>query len=200
MKRHLVFLHLLLFVSGCGFYSVLPIDPNAVSTVFIGDSMTQFWNLNLYFPSAPYVNCGIAGQTTDQILYRFDSDVVARHPRMVIILAGTNDVLRFVPLETSIANVRSMVAKARAAHIEIVLGTLPPVASDLGSIGSGYDFNPDVLAYNSALSQLSEPLADYHTALTGQNGLPLPGSLVDGVHPTQAGYAKMAKVLRSTVP
>src|SRR5213078_5017270 len=60
--------------------------------VFMGDSITDGWKLDKYFPGAPYVNRGISGQTTSQMLLRFRADVIDLHPKVVVILAGTNDI------------------------------------------------------------------------------------------------------------
>jgi len=178
-------------------------DPNAVSTVFIGDSITQKWNLSLFFPSAPYVNAGISGETTDVILARFDSDVIALKPKTVIILAGTNDILRHRAQAPAILCIQAMITKAQAANIDVAIATLPPVASDLenwGTIYANYDYNPDILAFNVALSQLGVPVVDYHAALTDSDGHLVQGTLVDGIHPSTEGYRRMTKYLRQLIP
>jgi lysophospholipase L1-like esterase len=196
---------LVVFLSGCAgnLKFSFAADPNAIPTVFIGDSITQFWDLKTFFPRAPYSNRGIVAQTTDEILARFDQDVVARHPQMVVILAGTNDVVTRVPLSDSISNIQQMISKAQAANIRVVIGTLPPVASDISAIRmqyAGHDFNADILSFNSAVARIGVPIADYHLSLTGSNGLPLPGVLVDGLHPSERGYFRMEKILSTILP
>src|SRR5581483_9414474 len=69
-----------------------PPDPKRV--VFMGDSITDFWKLDEYFPGKPYVNRGISGQTTPQMLARMYPDVIELHPAAMIVLAGINDVSR----------------------------------------------------------------------------------------------------------
>ena len=97
--------------------------------VFMGDSITDFWNLEESFPGKPYVNRGIGGQTTPQMLVRFRSDVIALRPRMVHILAGTNDLAGNTgpnrPQDFK-DNIASMVALARERGIRVILGSIPP--------------------------------------------------------------------------
>src|SRR4051794_3140333 len=107
--------------------------------VFFGDSITEMWPLATAFPGKPYVNRGIGGQTTSQLLVRFRNDVIALAPRVVVLLAGTNDIAGNtgpISLEDIQGNVASMVELARAHGIRVVLSSVLPVhnytpASDL---------------------------------------------------------------------
>ena len=101
--------------------------------VFFGDSITELWGRrgNVFFPGKPYVNRGISGQTTAQMVVRFHQDVVDLHPKVVIILAGTNDVAENTgPMtpEMTLDNFRAMVEMARANGIKVVVGSIPPAA------------------------------------------------------------------------
>jgi hypothetical protein len=99
--------------------------------VFFGDSITDAWNLEDSFPGKDYINRGIGGQTTPQMLLRFRQDVVALRPRVVVILAGTNDVAENTgpeTLEDIEGNLASMVEIAQANHIRVVLSSILPVA------------------------------------------------------------------------
>ena len=208
-RKYVLVLLLCLGLPACGGSPASPApvvfigDPITASAspapvVFIGDSITAFWDLQSSFPAAPYINVGISGQTTVQILDRFDTDVIANHPKIVVIVAGTNDVLRYMSQSAAIHNMRSMIAKAHAAHIRVIVGTLPPVAVDLSGLGPEYaahDYNRDIVAYNSLLIKLRGTVVDYHAVLTGSDGSPIPGMLRDGVHPTDAGYAVMTSAI-----
>ena len=98
--------------------------------VFFGDSITDIWKLADYFPGKPYVNRGIGGQTTPQMLVRFRQDVIDLHPKVVLILAGTNDIagntgpMRNEDIEADLA---SMAELARAHDIRLVFASMLPV-------------------------------------------------------------------------
>src|SRR6266851_738727 len=98
--------------------------------VFFGDSITDIWKLEDYFPGKPYLNRGIGGQTTPQMLVRFRQDVIDLHPNIVVILAGTNDIAGNtgpMTLETIEANYSSLAELARAHNIRVVFSSVLPV-------------------------------------------------------------------------
>src|SRR5213076_3628426 len=98
--------------------------------VFMGDSITDGWKLATYFPSKPYIDRGISGQTTPQMLVRFRPDVIALRPEVVLILAGTNDLAGNTgpsTLEAIEDNLTSMAELARASGIRVVLASILPV-------------------------------------------------------------------------
>lgn len=104
---------------------------NERRVVFMGDSITDGWNLAQYFPAKPYVNRGISGQTTPQMLIRFRADVIDLKPKAVVILAGTNDIAGNTGqmlLEDTTRNLISMVELARANNIRVVLSSVLPVS------------------------------------------------------------------------
>src|SRR5271157_2617464 len=98
--------------------------------VFFGDSITDIWHLDQYFPGKPYINRGIGGQTTPQMLVRFRQDVIDLDPKVVVMLAGTNDIagntgpMRNEDIE---ANYASFAELARAHDIRVVLSSVLPV-------------------------------------------------------------------------
>src|SRR5450631_3482492 len=98
--------------------------------VFMGDSITDIWKLEKYFPGKPYLNRGIGGQTTPQMLIRFRPDVIDLEPRVVVILAGTNDIagntgpMSIAEIE---ANLKTMAELARLHHIRVVMSSVLPV-------------------------------------------------------------------------
>jgi lysophospholipase L1-like esterase len=123
----------------------LPADPKRV--VFIGDSITELWNLAESFPGAPYVNRGISGQTTPQMLVRMFPDVIALKPAAVVILAGTNDISKATGVATAEMvehNIQAMAQLAAANGIKVVLASIlptddtpvrPPATATMGRMG-----------------------------------------------------------------
>src|SRR5580698_4919800 len=107
-----------------------PPAPGENRVVFFGDSITDIWHLDQYFPGKPYLNRGIGGQTTPQMLIRFRQDVIDLHPKVVVILAGTNDIagntgpMRLEDIESDYA---SMAEMAQANHIAVVFSSVLPV-------------------------------------------------------------------------
>src|SRR6266566_3598189 len=103
--------------------------------VFMGDSITDMWALPRFggfFPGKPYIDRGISGQTTPQMLVRFRSDVIALQPKVVVILAGTNDIAGNtgpITLEETEGNLASMAELARANGIRVVLSSVLPVSN-----------------------------------------------------------------------
>src|ERR1035437_11136629 len=107
-----------------------PPAPGENRGVFFGDSITDIWHLDEYFPSKPYVNRGIGGQTTSQMLVRFRQDVIDLQPKVVVILAGTNDIAGNtgpMRLEDIEANYSSFVELARAHNIKVIYSSVLPV-------------------------------------------------------------------------
>src|SRR6202521_1436672 len=107
-----------------------PPAPDENRVVFFGDSITDIWKLEDYFPGKPYLNRGIGGQTTPQMLVRFRQDVIDLHPRVVVILAGTNDIAGNtgrMRLEDIEANYSSLAELARAHDIKVIYSSVLPV-------------------------------------------------------------------------
>ena len=107
-----------------------PPAPGENRVVFFGDSITDLWRIEQYFPGKPYLNRGIGGQTTPQMLVRFRQDVIDLHPKVVIILAGTNDIAGNtgpMRLEDIEANYASMAELARVHNIKVIFSSVLPV-------------------------------------------------------------------------
>ncbi len=172
--------------------------------VFLGDSITDFWKLSESFPGKPYVNRGISGQTTPQMLLRFRQDVIALRPRVVVILAGTNDIAENtgpITIEGIEDNFVSMIELAQKNGIHVVLASVLPVAR--------YPWRPDIApvekirALNGWLKEYAAKSGaeylDYYSALADQNSGMKAGLADDGVHPTQAGYAVMTPLAEKAI-
>lgn len=173
--------------------------------VFLGDSITEAWKLEKSFPGKPYVNRGISGQTTAQILLRFRQDVIDLHPRVVLILAGTNDLAENtgpVTLTQIEGNLESMAQLARANHIAVVLCSVLPTVH--------YSWHPQVpnpapriVALNRWLERYAakehEVYVNYYAPLKDPTGAFKHDLTLDGVHPSPAGYAVMAPLAQAGI-
>jgi lysophospholipase L1-like esterase len=173
-----------------------PPKPGENRVVFMGDSITEAWHLDKFFPGKPYINRGISGQTTPQMLVRFRQDVIDLKPKVVVILAGTNDIAGNtgpMTLEQTEDNLASMAELARANHIRVVLCSVTPAFDFPWS--PGMTPAPKVIALNAWIRKYADEkghvYVDYHSAMKdGRDGLPAAQSK-DGVHPLPAGYAIM---------
>ena len=168
--------------------------------VFFGDSITDNWGRQqdtTFFPGKPYVNRGIGGQTTAQMLLRFRQDVLELKPAAVLILAGTNDIAGNSGVATPQMiedNLRSMTELAHAHRIRVILASVLPVSDypwrrGLQPAGKVRELNAWIKQYAAASGAV---YLDYYDAMANQDG-GLDAELAqDGVHPTPAGYARMA--------
>jgi lysophospholipase L1-like esterase len=182
--------------------------PSEQRVVFLGDSITDRWNLASSFPGKPYVNRGIGSQVTAQMLLRFHQDVIALKPKVVVILAGINDVQGFLQQETPAqieANWEAMADLAQAHHIKVVFGSILPV-NDYTEAAKDVvkERKPEeLLALNSWLRTFCAArgygFADYHAALIDPNGRMTAAYTRDGVHPLDNGYAVMAPIAQRAI-
>ncbi|MFZ0759839.1 MAG: SGNH/GDSL hydrolase family protein [Candidatus Sulfotelmatobacter sp.] len=189
--------------------SLKPPAPGENRVVFFGDSITDIWHLDEYFPGRPYINRGISGQTTPQMLIRFRQDVIDLHPKVVVILAGTNDIagntgpMRLADIE---ANYASMAELARAHHIRVVFSSVLPV----------HDYTPQsqslfALRSPKKILELNRWLKsyvavhpgclylDYFSAMVDNKGLMKKKLADDGLHPNAAGFKVMAPLAEAAI-
>ena len=168
------------------------------SVVFMGDSITEFWKVSNedFFTSNPYINRGISGQTTPQMLLRFRQDVIELKPSVVVILAGINDIAENtgpISIDAIMGNIVSMIELAKANKIQVVLCTVLP--------SNHFYWNPKlepadkVIALNKLISTYAKKnkisCVDYYAAMVDDaKGLPKKYS-EDGVHPNLEGYKIM---------
>jgi len=172
--------------------------------VFMGDSITEGWHLDESFPGKPYINRGISGQTSPQMLVRFRQDVIDLKPKVVVILAGTNDIAGNtgpMTLEQTENNLASMADLAAANHIKVVLCSVTP-AFDF-PWQRGLEPAPKIDTLNAWIKKYAAEkgyvYVDYHSALKdAEDGLP-PALSKDGVHPLPAGYAIMAPLAEAGI-
>jgi lysophospholipase L1-like esterase len=182
----------------------LPPDPHRV--VFMGDSITDGWKLDQYFPGKPYVNRGISGQTTPQMLVRMYPDVIDLKPAALIILAGTNDIARNTGPETLPMieeNFQAMTDLAQAHGIKVILCLLTPISDYTEHKQSEHRPPGDILKLNDWLKEYAAGVhattADYYAATVDDKGMLKAGYSNDGLHPNDKGYALMAPVAEAAI-
>ena len=184
------------------------VKPENGRVVFFGDSITDFWKLEEAFPGKPYVNRGISGQTTPQMLIRFRPDVIELKPAVVVILAGTNDIAGNtgpMTVEETEANYASIAELARAHDIKLVFSSILPVHNYTPESQEFFASRPreKVLALNRWLQDYCAKngcvYLDYFSALTDQKGLLKKELAEDGLHPNAAGYKIMAPLAEAAI-
>jgi lysophospholipase L1-like esterase len=184
--------------------------PGERRVVFMGDSITEGWRgtikpegpeMGAFFAGRPYLNRGISGQTTAQMLVRFRQDVIALQPKVVVLLAGTNDIAGNtgeVTLEAIEGNLSTMAELAEAHHIRVLLVSVLP-AAEYGW-RPGRQPAPKILALNRWLGEYAAAhgltYVDLHTAMSTPEGAMRRELSADGVHPNHVGYALMERLLR----
>jgi lysophospholipase L1-like esterase len=174
--------------------------------VFMGDSITEFWKIaHPDFFGENYIDRGVSGQTTSQMLVRFRQDVIALKPAVVHILAGTNDFAGnsgATTLEAIKNNIASMVDLAIANDIRVVLGSVPPAGA--------FPWRPTVLEPAQHIVEMNDWLrrfareknliyVDYHEPLADERDAMKQTFSNDGVHPNRDGYSVMEPLARHAI-
>ena len=176
--------------------------------VFFGDSITDVWPLATAFPGKPYVNRGISGQTTSQMLVRFRDDVIALAPKVVVILAGTNDIAGNtgpISPEDIQGNITSLVELARAHGIQVVLSSVLPVHNYTAAAETRFPRRPpeQIAALNKWMKAYAASSGsvylDYATPMSDDKGLLRRELAEDGLHPNPAGYAVMTPLAEQAI-
>jgi lysophospholipase L1-like esterase len=196
-----------------------PPAPGENRVVFFGDSITDLWHLDQYFPGKPYINRGIGGQTTPQMLVRFRQDVIDLHPKVVVILAGTNDIagntgpMRLQDIEADYASLAEL---ARTHHVKVIYSSVLPVHN---YTEKSKDFFAQrspakILELNRWLKNYCSPsltesatresatnclYLDYFSALVDDQGLMKKDLADDGLHPNAAGFKVMAPLAEAAI-
>jgi len=178
----------------------------------MGDSITDLWKLADYFPSKAYINRGISGQTTPQMLVRFRPDVIALKPRVVVILAGTNDIAGNtgpMTLEAIEDNLASMAQLAAANGIRVVIASVLPVCDYANNrVGKPISLStrrpPEKI---KALNEWAKKYAaengltylDYFSASVDEKGFLKEELSNDGLHPNDKGYVVMQPLAEQAI-
>jgi lysophospholipase L1-like esterase len=183
-----------------------PVAPGENRVVFLGDSITEGWGRNgsEFFPDKPYINRGISAQTTPQLLVRFRQDVVSLKPKVVVILAGTNDIAGNTgPSSPEMIqdNLMSIAEIATANGIRVVLSSILPVYDYPWK--PGLQPAPIVEAVNRWMRDYAvskgHVYLDYYSDLADGRGGMKKEYADDGVHPTKAGYEVMAPLAEKAI-
>ena len=176
--------------------------------VFLGDSITDYWKLPDYFPGKPYINRGIDGQTTPEMLVRFRQDVIGMHPKVLVVLAGTNDIAGVTGRtsnEDIEANYASMADLARAHAIRVVFASVLPVHNYTHDAEESFALRPRarILALNKWLKEYCAKnrfvYLDYFSAMVDERGMLKRALADDGLHPNDAGYKIMAPLAEKAI-
>ena len=177
--------------------------------VFMGNSITEGWVLMRpeFFQDRDYINRGIGGQTTPQMLLRFRPDVIDLNPKIVVILAGTNDIAGntgYTSLETIIDNIKSMAEIANANSIKVIISSILPAIEYLWK--PGLEPSSKIISINKALKVYAKEnnfiYLDYFSAMVDdKGGLKVPDYTAanDLVHPNKAGYLVMEKLAEEAI-
>lgn len=193
---------------------VMPPAKNEARVVFMGDSITDSWDdprFGGFFPGKPYVDRGISGQTTPQMLIRFRRDVIELQPKVVVILAGTNDLAGNTGPTTLDAiedNLKSMAELAAANGIRVVFASVLPVSDYALREGKPIIQTvrrppAQILALNNWIKEYAKAhrhiYLDYFSAMVDGKGFFKDELSYDGLHPNQAGYAVMAPLAEAAI-
>jgi lysophospholipase L1-like esterase len=182
--------------------------PGEHRVVFFGDSITDIWKLDESFPGKHYINRGIGGQTTPQMLVRFRADVIDLRPAVVVILAGTNDIAGNTgdeSLEQIEGDYASLAELARASGIRVVFASVTPINDDNPTALKFFlQRSPQkILALNEWLKKYCADrrlvYLDYFSALVDGRGLLKKSLSDDGLHPNAAGFAVMAPLAQGAI-
>lgn len=185
-----------------------PPAPGEKRVVFFGDSITDIWRLDESFPGKGYINRGIGGQTTSQMLVRYREDVIDLQPKVVLILAGTNDIAgNSGPIlnEDIEANLSDFAELAKVHNIRLIFSSLLPVNDYIPRTKEFFDSRPmsRILALNAWLKQYCAAhnliYLDYFDAVVDGHGMLKRDLSDDGLHPNKAGFAVMAPLAQKAI-
>jgi lysophospholipase L1-like esterase len=185
-----------------------PPKPDAPRVVFLGDSITDGWRLNEYFPDRDFVNRGISGQITGEMLGRMKADVIDLKPSYLLVLAGTNDIARGVDVKTIQNNLTMIADLADAAGIRPLFASLLPVSDYHQGEDPRYEQTKrrppaTIRQVNTWIEgfchQRGYPYVDYFGQLADNSGLLKEDSADDGLHPNGKGYRLMAPIALAAI-
>jgi lysophospholipase L1-like esterase len=176
--------------------------------VFFGDSITDIWKLDESFPGKHYINRGIGGQTTPQMLVRFRPDVIDLHPAVVVVLAGTNDIAGNTgdeTLEQIEGDYATMAELAKVHRIRLVFASVMPINNyNPRALSFFLQRSPEkILQLNAWLKKYCADnglvYLDYFSAMVDGRGMLKAGLTEDGLHPNAAGFAVMAPLAEAAI-
>ena len=184
-----------------------PPRPGEDRVIFFGDQITEYWGRDegTFFPGHPWLNRGVAGQTTDQMLIRFRQDVISLHPKVVVILGGLNDIagLHGPSSEgTAMDNIMSMADIAKANGIKVIFASLTPVCDCFTKGASRQRWQERISGLNELISKYAKQSGavylDYYSAMADDDDMKKELTK-DGVMPNEAGYNVMAPLAEKSI-
>jgi lysophospholipase L1-like esterase len=167
--------------------------------VFMGDSITDFWHLNEYFTGRDFINRGISGQVSSQMLGRMKADVIDLRPRALLILAGTNDIARGTQLNVIEDNLMMMAELARMHQIRVLIASVLPVSAERSTARPMHtlqELNRWIEAY---CMQTGCIYVDYFSKMREPAGYIQADLSDDGLHPNSKGYRIMGPIALSAI-
>jgi lysophospholipase L1-like esterase len=185
-----------------------PPKPGKPRVIFLGDSITDRWRLNEYFPDRDFINRGIGGQITGQMLGRMESDVIRLQPAAVVVLGGTNDIARGVPIPAIEDNLAMIADLADYYKVKVILCSLLPVSDYHKDADPSYERTRSrpiatILALNDWIKGFCAKrnliYLDYYPKLVDGSGFFKADLADDGLHPNGAGYRVMAPLVLEAV-
>jgi lysophospholipase L1-like esterase len=181
-------------------------EPAKGRIVFMGDSITANWKLDKFFPNKPYINRGISGQTSAQMLVRMFPDVIDLKPQVVVILAGINDVARVTGPSTANMieeNIEAMTELASSHGIRVILCSITPVSDYTTTPQTKIRPPADILKLNGWIKSYAAGAGaiwvDYYSALVDERGMLKDVLSQDGLHPNERGYNLIAPILETAI-
>lgn len=185
---------------------LLASPPEAKRVVFLGDSITDGWKLQQFFPGKPFVNRGISGQTTSQMLVRMMPDVIDLKPAALILLAGTNDIARNTgpaTLKQITDNIQAIALLAQINNIKLILCSVMPVSDYTPRKQTERRPPADILKLNEWIKAFSArhniTYVDYFAAMVDEKGMLKDGISGDGLHPNEKGYQIAAPLAEAAI-
>ena len=181
---------------------------NKPRVVFLGDSITDGWRLNEYFPDRDFVNRGISGQITSQMLGRMESDVIRLQPAIMLVLGGTNDIARGIPVSTIENNLMAIADLAEFHQIKVILASVLPVSDYHKDVNPNYEMTrtrpPATIRtlndwIRSFCARRDFAYLDYYSQTVDANGYLKAEIADDGLHPNGMGYRIMAPLVLAAV-
>ena len=185
-----------------------PPDPAQQRVLFYGDSITDGWHLEEYFIGKAYVNRGISGQITGEMLGRMMADVLNNKPAAMILLAGTNDLARNVPIDAIENNIAMISALAAQRGIKVVLSSILPVSDYHKAKNPRNEMTllrqpAKILQINTWMEEYAKQngfiFCNYFTSLVDGSGFLQAELADDGLHPNASGYKVMAPLAQACI-
>jgi lysophospholipase L1-like esterase len=177
--------------------------PGEKRIVFLGDSITDGWRLNEYFPNRDFVNRGIGGQITGEMLGRMKADVIDLKPAAMLVLAGTNDIARGVPVAAIENNLTMIADLAELYKIKPMFASVLPISDYHKDVNPRYEMTKvrppsTIVELNRWLEafckQRHYPYIDYFSKMVDPSGYMRADLADDGLHPNSAGYRVMGPI------